>query len=230
MKEKDRSISDSLSNEDGEEFEHNIPESGERFTNLLLKLHEYLPKDFPKYEPLDDEKRIYKAFTVGGVIVKMSRDGGITHKADPTLISEFKFETIVLFHFLKTRNIDQSADFEIAGLPWTFNLTRFVEKYAPKLEKTQMIDLLKVMGEKKGTIDQYISKAKKHFKLSEREQFEKNFRDYVKSNKGIYIFPFDEYLPIFGVTEDQVTRWNSEKKFTKDISIHAEERAIILLF
>ena len=128
MKEKDRSISDSLSNEDGEEFENNIPESGERFTNLLLKLHEYLPKDFPKYEPLDDEKRIYKAFTVGGVIVKISRDGRIILKADPTLISEFKFETIVLFHFLKTHNIDQNADFEIAGLPWTFNLRRFVIK------------------------------------------------------------------------------------------------------
>lgn len=228
MKEKDRSISDSLSNEDGEEFEHNITESGDRFTNLLLKLHEYLPKDFPKYEPLDDEKGIYKAFTVGGVTVKITRDGGIKLKADPALISKFKFETIVLFHFLKTHNIDQSADFVIAGLPWNFNLTKFVIKYAPKLETNQMDDLLKAMGENKDTIDQYISKHRKLFKPSEYEQFEKTFRDYVKSNQGIYIFPFDEYLPIFGVTEDQVTRWNSEKKIAKDISIHAQGRAIIL--
>ena len=227
MKEKDKIISNNVFNEDGRVLGQNGQGFADRITNLLSRLHEYLPEDFPKYEIVNDKKGIYKALIVGDVYVKISHEGEIIPKVAPTLISEFKFETFILFHFLNTYSKDQNVEFVIAGLPWRFNLRGFVEKYSPKVQRAQMRDLLNILGTNKDTIEKYLSDFGELFLVSEFEEFQEKFRTLGKGAKNNATFPFDKYLPILGVTEDQVMEWHSEGLLEKDIRILPQERVLI---
>lgn len=90
-----------------------------------------------------------------------------------------------------------------------------------------MRDLLKILGTKKDTIEKYLSDFGDLFLASELEEFQEKFRTLGKGTKNNALYPFDEYLPMLGVTEDQLVEWHSEGLLDKDIRILPQDRMLI---
>lgn len=207
---KDNTLGDKLNNE---------PSRLEDLKKLMGLLHKYLPENFPEVIIVSDEKNIFRAKKEDGIInVKIDHEGDIISKFDPRFISEFSFGMNVLMSFLKQYNGDVTTEFEIAGLPWRFNLTAFVKRYAPLLYKKQMKEILIAMTANEETLKTYLKQFKNDFKDAECNRFLKKFFKLVKKNNFQAVYDCDEkFLQKIGVTENQILEWWGEKILGKKI-------------
>ena len=197
------------------------PSHSENLKKLMELLHKYLPNNFPEVTIISDEKNIFNAKSEDGMlIVKLDRNGKIISKFDPRFISEFSFGINVLMHFLRQYNGAVTTEFEIAGLPWTFNLRAFVKLYAPLLYKTQMKKILIAMNAKEGTYKKYLKDFRKSFKDAECDRFKKKFFKLVKDNNHQAVWDCDDiFLQKLGGTENQLLEWKKEKILGRKIML-----------
>ena len=137
----------------------------------------------------------------------------------------------MLIHFLRQYNGDVTAEFEIAGLPWTFNLRAFVKRYAPLLYKNQMKEILIAMNVNNDTRKKYLKDFKKDFKDAECNRFLKKFFKVVKINNFQAVYNCDDkFLQELGVTENQLLEWKREKILGKKIILDESWSPIKLVY
>ena len=206
--------------------------SSKNLMKLLGLLHKYLPNNFPEVIILNDEKEIFRSKIDKALInIKFNHEGEIISKVDPRVLSEFSFGMGVLIHFLRQYNGDVTAEFEIAGLPWTFNLSAFVKRYAPLLYKKQMREILIAMNANKNTRRTYLKDFKKLFKDAECDRFMKKFFKLVKENNFQVVWDCDDKFPQnLGVTENQLLEWKREKILGKKIMLDESRSPIKLVY
>ena len=206
--------------------------SSKNLMKLLGLLHKYLPNNFPEVIILNDEKEIFRSKIDKALInIKFNHEGEIISKVDSKSLSEFSFGMNVLMHFLRQYNGDVTAEFEIAGLPWTFNLSAFVKRYAPLLYKKQMREILIAMNANKNTRNTYLKDFKKLFKDAECDRFMKKFFKLVKENNFQVVWDCDDkFLQNLGVTENQLLEWKREKILGKKIMLDESRSPIKLVY
>lgn len=208
------------------------PSRSENLKKLMGLLHKYLPNNFPEVTIISDEKNIFNAKSEDGIlIVKLDRKGNIIGKFDPKFISEFSFGINVLMHFLRQYNGTVTTEFEIAGLPWTFNLKAFVKRYAPLLYKRQMKKILIAMNAKEGTYKKYLKDFRKSFKDAECFRSMKKFFKLVKENNLQAVWDCDDiFLQKLGCTENQLLEWNREKILGRKIMLDDSRSPMKLVY
>lgn len=206
--------------------------SSKNLMKLLGLLHKYLPNNFREVIILNDEKEIFRSKIDKALInIKFNHEGEIISKVDSKSLSEFSFGMNVLMHFLRQYNGDVTAEFEIAGLPWTFNLSAFVKRYAPLLYKKQMREILIAMNANKNTRRTYLKDFKKLFKDAECDRFMKKFFKLVKENNFQVVWDCDDKFPQnLGVTENQLLEWKREKILGKKIMLDESRSPIKLVY
>ena len=205
--------------------------SSENLMKLFGLLHKYLPNNFREVSIISDEKEVFRAKIDDVLInIKFNHEGDIISKVDSRSLSEFSFGMGVLIHFLRQYNGDVTAEFEIAGLPWTFNLSAFVKRYGPLLYKKQMREILIAMNANKNTRNTYL-KDFKDFKDAECNRFLKKFFKMVKNNNSQVVYNCDDkFLQELGVTENQLLEWKREKILGKKIMLDESWSPIKLVY
>ena len=206
----------------------------ETLMKLFELLHKYLPNNFPEVSIESVEKEIFTAKIDDGLpSFKLNHEGDFIPKVDPRSLSEFSFGMGVLIHFLRQYNGDVTAEFEIAGLPWTFNLSAFVKRYKPLLYKKQMREILIAMNANKNTLNTYLKDLKdlKDFKDEECNRFLKKFFKVVKNDNFRAVYNCDDnFLQKLGVTENQLLEWKREKILGKKIRLDETWSPIKLVY
>ena len=188
----------------------------ENLAKLFQKLNKYLPEDFPLIEIRDAEKEIFGySSTLDKVGFKTREDGTLV--MDPLDKNEIQRKVqsgndlrILLSNYVKDTD-KRNFKFNIFGLPFKLDVNEFIVRYAPKVKRYQMEEIMKATNIKPGNWTTCIKKNRERFIPDDPlEEFKVAVYKLAMKHKADKAFEFDKYLPQLNVSVKRFMEWGKK--------------------
>ena len=206
--------------------EDNIEFWDEDLAKLFQKLNKYLPEDFPLIELSDEEEMIFKiSLTLDKVDLKTGMDGKlILSPVDNNEIQrKVQSGNDLRIHLSNYLNNDDKRNFKfnIFNLPMKLDVKEFIARYAPKVKRYQMEEIMEATNINEETWSKYISENNERFIPEDPlEEFKRAVRKLAKKHKYNKAFEFDKYLPQLNVSVKQFKEWDKKGLLKKCVILN----------
>ena len=206
----------------------------ENLAKLFQKLNKYLPEDFPLIEIHDAEKEIFGySSTLDKVGFKTREDGTLV--MDPLDKNEIQRKVqsgndlrILLSNYVKDTD-KRNFKFNIFGLPMKLDVKEFIARYAPKVKRYQMEEIMEATNINEETWSKYISENNERFIPEDPlEEFKRAVRKLAKKHKYNKAFEFDKYLPQLNVSVKQFKEWDKKGLLKKCVILNYKRNVFYL--